>query len=209
MPPNVRVLQQQDRQATLELATAGAYPVQVEITDSRGNRSQVQTTLTTLEPIPYELTLDIRPSNTHNRAPLDVTLYVDATGGHPSDRPHQYHFYQDEKLITEGTGNYARFIGLPVGEHTLRAEIESTYGARASKETRLTVVANSRRSARWRRSRAWRQVLPADRRLQRSRWADGGVSLDGQWYAGGVERYYAVGDPSGRAVAGGGIDGGG
>ncbi len=114
----------------------------MEITDSRGNRSQVQTTLTALEPIPYELTLDVRPSNTHNRAPLDVTLYVDATGGHPSDRPRQYHFYQDEKLITEGTGNYARFIGLPVGEHILRAEIESTYGARASKETRLTVVAN-------------------------------------------------------------------
>jgi len=142
MPPNARVLQQQDRQATLELATAGTYPVQVEITDSRGNRSQVQTTLTALEPIPYELTLDARPSNTHHRAPLDVTLYVDATGGHPSDRPRQYRFYQNERLATEGTGNYARFIGLPVGEHTLRAEIESTYGARASKALPMTVVAN-------------------------------------------------------------------
>jgi len=113
----------------------------VEITEQPGQPQSGADHADSPGAIPYELTPGCQASNTHNRAPLDVTLYVDVTGGHPAIGP-----VSTASIRTNGwpqrDGQLRAVYRPAVGEHILRAEIESTYGARASQAMQVTVVAN-------------------------------------------------------------------
>ena len=142
LPLQATVVKQEDSQVTLQFATAGDYPIGAAVTDRRGNRTPLSATITVLPANPYSLTLDLRPSNKWNRAPLDGTVYVYDQGGHPNDRPVVYRYFMDGSLLEETPLNSSRFRGLKAGLHHLQVEMESLFGARTSQSLELTVADN-------------------------------------------------------------------
>jgi len=128
--------------AEVAIARPGSYPVAVTVSDARGNQRELTTVLDAVAAEPFTLTLDLRPSNPHRRAPLDVVVYPQASGGHPKDRPARFRFFLDGREATEAVNSYARFTGLAAGNHELRVELESALGVTATARQTLTVVAN-------------------------------------------------------------------
>lgn len=127
---------------TLQFATAGDYPIDAAVNDRCGHHTPLSASVTVLPATPYTLTLELRPSNKWNRAPLDGTVYVYDQGGHPNDRPALYRYFMDGSLLEETPLDSSRFQGLKAGLHRLRVEMESLFGASTSQSLELTVADN-------------------------------------------------------------------
>lgn len=119
---------------SLRIAEPGVYPVKVQITDARGNFTELVEEIIIDPPDPWEVDFRISMSNADSRAPLDLRLSPNVKGGHPEDRIETYRYYLDGSLLSEGI-RYSSAT-LEAGKHELALEIQSQFGeiVRSTKE---------------------------------------------------------------------------
>lgn len=119
----------------------GHYPVKVRITDARGNFTELVEELKIDVPDPWAVDFRMSMSNSDNRAPLDVRLSPNVSGGHPRDRINQYRYLLNGEMVTEGV-RYSSVV-LDEGKHELTLEIESAFGSVASSSRMIEVMPNT------------------------------------------------------------------
>lgn len=119
---------------SLRIKEPGVYPVKVQISDARGNFTELVEEITIDPPDPWEVDFRVSMSNVDSRAPLDLRLSPNVKGGHPQDRIETYRYYLDGSLLSDGI-RYSSAT-LDAGKHELALEIESQLGeiVRATKE---------------------------------------------------------------------------
>lgn len=141
LPPQAKFVKKTlDTYRSFVIEEAGAYEIGVKITDARGNETVLSETLT-LQPSPeFEVDLSYTPSNRYNRAPLNVFLRPQVSGGHPRDRVVSHEYLLNGKPLPS-TGSYAR-ADLGAGENEVELKIHTKMGVAASGSVVIEVVEN-------------------------------------------------------------------
>ncbi|WP_448205434.1 hypothetical protein [Azospirillum sp. sgz302134] len=142
IPPELTVLDaRRDQGRRVNVDRAGTYPVQIDISDARGNRTVLDTNVTLGEPPPLAMTLELRPGNKYSRAPLDMTVLPKITGGHPRNTPTAY-TYTVDGVQQPGAGNSVGRVTLNDGSHTVGVGVDMRMGDRVTAEQAVTVNPN-------------------------------------------------------------------
>lgn len=118
----------------------GTYPVKVTITDDRGNEAIVEERLTFGEPEPYNADFVIGGDRTHIRAPYEILVKPNVSGGHPRDYIVDRKYFLNGELM-DSYGSYGQAV-LDAGTSTIRMDVTSKFGETASKEKKFTVNEN-------------------------------------------------------------------
>jgi len=118
----------------------GTYPVKVTITDDRGNEAIVEERLTFGEPEPYNADFVIGGDRTHIRAPYEILVKPNVSGGHPRDYIVDRKYFLNGELM-DSYGSYGQAV-LDAGTSTIRMDVTSKFGETASKEKQFTVNEN-------------------------------------------------------------------
>jgi len=124
----------------LRINAPGTYTFGVHVSDARGNYSFVETELTFMEPIPYDVTLTWSGDNPAMRAPLGVLIRPRITGGHPKDRIETRQYSLNGEPMAS-SGDYGRAT-LEKGQHNVRLDIASEMGQTAHGEVTIKVEEN-------------------------------------------------------------------
>lgn len=120
----------------------GVYPVTVEITDARGNKTTLTEEVTLGAFDPFELTLDPRASNEYYRAPLSVYIRPRVDAGHPRDRIENYrYFVNGEEVLQERKSSSTR-LTLDEGTHKVKLVAETKMGFSSEVTEEIVVKAN-------------------------------------------------------------------
>ncbi|KKN33850.1 hypothetical protein LCGC14_0799570 [marine sediment metagenome] len=118
----------------------GTYPVKVTITDDRGNEAIVEERLTFGEPEPYNADFVIGGDRTHIRAPYEILVKPNVSGGHPRDYIVDRKYFLNGELM-DSYGSYGQAV-LDAGTSTIRMDVTSKFGETASKVKKFTVNEN-------------------------------------------------------------------
>lgn len=126
----------------VKITSAGEYMVSVDITDARGNFATAQLKLVIQNPPPYQIVMKYSASNAAQRAPLDLSMRPDISGGHPLDRIQSYEYLVNGKPVEGATDRYANVRLLEPGTYTVGLQITTRMGASAAGEKEIVVVEN-------------------------------------------------------------------
>lgn len=141
LPEGIPVLEQSSPAIrVIRTEMAGEYPLVVRASDGRGNVSVVESTVTMLEPPQHRMNLRVAKSNPYDRAPLDIIVRPEVSGGHPADRILRLRYFVNGQL-TPVISSFGRFT-LPQGVTTVGIEADTEMGFTVSGQTDFNVVAN-------------------------------------------------------------------
>ena len=118
----------------------GTYLVAAHISDGRGNYSYVEQELVFYTPPEWGVDLTWSGDNPFNRAPMDVLLRPQYSGGHPRDRIEVKEYFHNGELM-DSSGDYGRAT-LNAGTHEIRMRIATMMGYEAFGRTSITVKEN-------------------------------------------------------------------
>lgn len=125
---------------TFLITAPGKYPVKVTITDARGNKSVIESTLDIKQAPPYEVGINYSASNDYNREPLELSLRPLLSGGHPRDRVEE-RIYKVNGQEIETNGYSARTV-LQKGKHEVSLIMRTRMGKEISKTLEMNIVEN-------------------------------------------------------------------
>lgn len=126
----------------IKITAAGEYIFTVDVTDARGNFATAQLKLVIQDPPPYQIGMKYSASNAAQRAPLDLSMRPDISGGHPLDRIQTYQYLINGKPVEGATERYSN-VRLPEpGTYTVGLQITTRMGAAAAGEKEIVVVQN-------------------------------------------------------------------
>ena len=138
LPENVELVAARTEDSRiLQIEEPGYYPVQVTITDARGNETVLIEEIHISPPDEWEVDFRMSMSNPDSRAPLDIRLSPVVRGGHPRDRIAEYRYLLDGEPVSEGL-RYSS-VELDAGSYELALEITTDFGevVRSSKEVEV------------------------------------------------------------------------
>lgn len=118
----------------------GTYLVAAHVSDGRGNYSYVEQELVFYSPPEWSVDLTWSGDNPFNRAPLEVLLRPQYSGGHPRDRIETKEYFLNGDLM-ESSGDYGRAT-LNAGTHEVTMRIATMMGYEAIGRTNIAVVEN-------------------------------------------------------------------
>jgi len=118
----------------------GSYLVAAHVSDGRGNYSYVELELVFYSPPEWSVDLTWSGDNPFNRAPLEVLLRPQYSGGHPRDRIETKEYFLNGDLMAS-SGDYGRAT-LPAGTHEVKMRIFTMMGYEAIGRTNIAVVEN-------------------------------------------------------------------
>ncbi|WP_353180918.1 Ig-like domain-containing protein [Salinisphaera sp. T5B8] len=128
-----------DAVRVFSVAEPGEYTLRAYIKDARGHSSTVEETLRFEQAPDYAFDISYSASNRYNRAPMDIRVRPNVSGGHPRDRIQRYIYrLNDEQIDTDG--RYGSVSIAEPGEHRVSVSIETEMGEQAIGE--LTIEAN-------------------------------------------------------------------
>jgi hypothetical protein len=125
---------------TLQLTEPGSYTVTVSITDARGNHTVLEETLEVGEADPYEVSINYTASNEYLRAPVEIRMRPQVSGGHPRDRVQERIYHVNGELV-ESMGYGAR-VELGEGTHDVSLTIRTRMGEAFTESMVLDVKPN-------------------------------------------------------------------
>ena len=117
----------------------GTYPVDVTVSDTRGNSQTVSSVVTVNNPAPYVMTVAVSKISRWSHAPLIVGFTPKVTGGHPSDSIVTWQYFVDgvqQPALPNRAGVQITFDS--PGTYSVESRGLSRMGATVSQ----TVVAN-------------------------------------------------------------------
>jgi hypothetical protein len=136
LPQGASIESQYSNRISLFADSGGSYNVEVIVSDSRGN-SQTATATVVLQPTPaYSLALTASASNSHWRAPMELSPRLSVSGGHPENRVSAVKWYLNNQLLSGAEGNRPRINIAEPGNYSVEAKVETELGvtSRASFE---------------------------------------------------------------------------
>ncbi|WP_207462145.1 hypothetical protein [Azospirillum sp. SYSU D00513] len=141
IPPTATILDQANQTVrVVRTTTAGECPVSVSVSDARGNTALATTTANMLPAPNYALSLTVTPSNPYSRAPLDIVVRPNISGGHPRDRVLSLTYLLNGQPM-ESASNFGR-TRLPEGRHTIEVQARTEMGWTFGASQDVTVLAN-------------------------------------------------------------------
>ncbi|WP_353251178.1 Ig-like domain-containing protein [Salinisphaera sp. T31B1] len=134
-----------DAVRVFNVAEPGEYTLRAYIEDARGHSSTVEQTLVFGQAPDYAFDISYSASNRYNRAPMDIRVRPNVSGGHPRDRIQRYIYrLNDEQIDTDGRYG-SMSIGEP-GEHRVKVSIETEMGEQAIGELTIEAKENAKPS---------------------------------------------------------------
>lgn len=141
IPSEVEILEDYSEQSrSLRVEDPGQYTVIAEVSDERGNFSEVRHDLNILPADDWVTDMSLIYSNEYMRAPLSVRTRPDVRGGHPRDRPETYRYYLNGQLHSEE--NRYEEIELEEGEHEITLKVDTEFGETSEVTKSVTVIPN-------------------------------------------------------------------
>lgn len=131
------------QKARFTAKSAGLYPIEVTVTDDRGNSDTFMDYVEVLEPEPISIDLNLRYSNRWQRSPVNLNIRPTLYGGHPNDRVADYKWYLDGQLVPELEKSTANLENILTGEHEVTLKILTNYGQEAEVSYPVEVVPNT------------------------------------------------------------------
>lgn len=127
------------RARVMKIEQPGTYTLQAKVTDSRGNEAITTRTFNIGVPEPLSVDMEVR-GRTALRAPYEILVRPIITGGHPRDYYEDYVYVVDGQPL-ESTSRYGRMT-LPEGQHTVKLNVTTRMGEKASGSFSLDVPPN-------------------------------------------------------------------
>lgn len=118
----------------------GTYKLEAKISDSRGNESEVEATLTALLRPDYEMDIRVIGRNRYDRAPQEVSIRGLVHGGHPRDRVTDYS-YKVNGIDVQALSGRGQAV-LDAGINTIEATATTAYGETVTAQTEYEVFEN-------------------------------------------------------------------
>lgn len=140
-PAGVEVINSRPRMPVIRIAEAGAYDIQLLVTDARGHTSTVNKTLDVAEA--PEATLEARyfPSNRYMRAPLQISPRMRVLGGHRLDRVVEQEILLDGQSVAK-KGYIRKFeIDIP-GTYEITSRVYTKMGREATHTETIEIMEN-------------------------------------------------------------------
>lgn len=126
----------------LPIGTGGEFPITVEITDNRGNRTTVTEVAVLGDTPPYDVTIMAYPDNKYWRAPLQVYARSTAANGHIKDAPEIYEWFVDGQKVSDQDRYMAYLPVETAGTHEITLRLSSKFGMQSEETITVTAYPN-------------------------------------------------------------------
>jgi hypothetical protein len=144
LPPEAEVQAEKRDTVTFNLpvGTGGEFPITVEITDDRGNRTTVTEVAVLGDTPPYDVTIMAYPDNKYWRAPLQVYARSTAANGHIKDAPEIYEWFVDGQKVSDQDRYMAYLPVETAGTHEITLRLSSKFGMQSEETITVTAYPN-------------------------------------------------------------------
>jgi hypothetical protein len=140
IPADLQIVRERNGQVTLNADKPGIFTITANVSDSRGNISSVSENITVEPTPPYELRMDLRPTNRYSRAPFTLNARLSTKGGHRENSVTGVSWYINDSQIHPEIDNRPAFDLLAPGEYQIKALLETELGV--TSELTETYIAN-------------------------------------------------------------------
>jgi len=142
LPASVTVDRTTSSLTYLVAQVPGVQKIGIRVLDNRGNSKEIFEFVDIVQADPLVMGVELRPSNTFERAPVSYSAKTNAKPGHPNDSIATYAWLLDD-VVLEGQGKpYANVEIVEPGEYKLTVKFTTDYGQEGEIHRLLTVVPN-------------------------------------------------------------------
>jgi hypothetical protein len=140
IPAGIEVIRERNEQVTLNAPSPGSYSISARVSDTRGNQSTVSADIVVEPTPPYDLRMDLRPSNRYSRAPFTLNARLATKGGHRENRVTGIIWYINDVQANPEIENRPAFDLTAPGQYRVKALLETELGV--TSELTETYIAN-------------------------------------------------------------------
>lgn len=142
VPDGLELTYERNNRIVVRALEEGDYTVSVTVSDSRGNATTVDSTVSVLPTPPYDVTMQASPSNRYARTPFDIAVRVRTDGGHRENRVANIKYILDNETVLEGLQRYPRIPFGEPGDKTLSVVVETELGITSESSVLVSGYAN-------------------------------------------------------------------
>lgn len=140
--PDITIVKVEGATAKLAIAKAGTYKCSVTISDQRGNSTTLSVPLTSISVNDIVLNMSVKNGSSFTHAPLDLSIYTQASGGYAGDFVKTWDYKLDGAAIDFGGRNYGSIREVGAGKHKITLDITTSLGLSASTSAELELLPN-------------------------------------------------------------------
>jgi len=126
--PSMELVRQHRLNNTVLINDPGLHRIDVRVFDNRDNEVVLTEFVEIVEAEPMTGSINLRTSNSYNRAPLRLSARVSSSPGHPDDRRALVEWFINGEYVDEFTRNFARLEIEEPGTYEVKARVTSRFG---------------------------------------------------------------------------------
>jgi hypothetical protein len=142
VPPTMRVTTLPTSKLDTTIEYGGTHAVSVTVSDTRGNSTTLDTTLTVSPAAPFVVTLPVLNMSKWSHAPVVAGATAKVSGGHPNDSIVTWVYSLDGVRLDLPNKNVAAIPIANPGDHTVEVLVTSKMGATASATSSVSIQPN-------------------------------------------------------------------